>query len=493
MTSMSSRVALTLGAIGAAGAFQAAPHVHRPAFVRTPPAYALVPAGPEAVGAALHAHAAVTDLPAFAAVADATSGLVAGVQADGTRLTDEGIRALSEDGLGWWGNYINTVEQGIFNLYDFFQANGVPYPYGFSILVFVLGVKTVTLPLNYKQLSNSAEMKAMKPQQDLVKSWYSDNKDFLNMQTGILFEKLKINPLAGCLPSLAQIPVFLGVYYSVTSIARAKIFTEGFLWIPSLSGPIADRRDGISWLTEGWIDGVPRFGWEDTLLYLTIPAILVCTQTLSLNILGTFESLESTGGGEGGERRRGGPSPPLPPAPRARALARPPSAPPPSHLSLRAGDDNKNQGVILALRALPFMLGWFAMNAPAGLGLYWIFNNILTTTSTFVVKQITKRDEIDVKVDLAALGPRREPLPLQADVVAPDWTSGKSSAEMAADGLAEATGNEPISGKDVTVVAAESAPPAVMAAAAAPAAPAAPAAAAQPTSYEEYMKTRQQQ
>jgi YidC/Oxa1 family membrane protein insertase len=60
----------------------------------------------------------------------------------------------------------------------------------------------------------------------------------------------------------------------------------GFLWIPSLSGPIADRREGLSWLTEGWVDGVPKLGWEDTLCYLTLPVILVCTQTISLYLLG---------------------------------------------------------------------------------------------------------------------------------------------------------------------------------------------------------------
>ena len=78
------------------------------------------------------------------------------------------------------------------------------------------------------------------------------------MRAQALFEKNNVNPLAGCLPSLAQIPVFLGVYYSVTSIAKAKIFSEGFLWIPNLSGPIADRTEGLSWLTEGWCGAPAR-------------------------------------------------------------------------------------------------------------------------------------------------------------------------------------------------------------------------------------------
>ena len=166
----------------------------------------------------------------------------------GNGLTEEGKEAIrAADGtLGWWGTYIKTVEDGIFTLHDTFVGAGLPGAYGLSIFCFVLGVKLVTLPLNWQQLSSTSAMKAMKPQQDLVRKWYGDNKDMLNMQTGVLFEKFDVNPLAGCLPSLAQIPVFLGVYYSVTAIAKAKIYSEGFLWIPSLSGPIADRREGLS-------------------------------------------------------------------------------------------------------------------------------------------------------------------------------------------------------------------------------------------------------
>ena len=144
----------------------------------------------------------------------------------------------------------------------------------------------------------------------------------------------------------------------MTAIAKAKIYSEGFLWIPSLSGPIADRREGISWLTEGWVDGVPRLGWEDTLAYLTIPAILVCTQTAALYLLGSFEALEESG-------------------------------------------DQTTQSTAIVLRFLPFMLGWFAMNAPAGLGLYWVFNNILTTTSTVTIKKILEKPPEEIKVGLA--------------------------------------------------------------------------------------------
>ena len=157
--------------------------------------------------------AVVPDLHSLTAIADAAEA--------GVRMTDEARRAAAGD-LGWWGTYIKTVEDGIYTLHDVFESNGIPGAYGLSIFCFVLGVKLVTLPLNFKQLSTSSQMKSMKPQQDIIKRWYGDNKDLLNMETGLLFEKFDVNPLAGCLPSLAQIPVFLGVYYSVTAIAKAR-------------------------------------------------------------------------------------------------------------------------------------------------------------------------------------------------------------------------------------------------------------------------------
>mmetsp|Transcript_14276 Transcript_14276/g.35610 ORF Transcript_14276/g.35610 Transcript_14276/m.35610 type:complete len:388 (-) Transcript_14276:266-1429(-) len=309
------------------------------------------------------------------------------------RQTDEAIRA-AQGTLGWWGSYIKAVEDGIFLLHDKFESLGAPYPYGTAIFCFVLGVKILTLPLNWNQLSSSAQMKAIKPQQDLVRDWFQDNKQMEQMATAELFEKLNVNPLAGCLPSLAQIPVFLGVYYSVTSIAKAEIYNEGFLWIPNLSGPIADRREGLSWLTDGWIDGAPKFGWEDTLAYLTIPIILVCTQTAALYLLGSFDAIDET--------------------------------------------KKETASLGLVLRILPLMIGWFALNAPSGLGLYWVFNNILTTTQTVIVKKVVEKEELKIDVDLAVLGPRRDPLPMAADV-APDWVKRREATE---DNEAEASSEE---------------------------------------------------
>jgi len=278
--------------------------------------------------------------------------------------TDEAIRAAAGT-LGWWGTYIKIVEDGIIALHDALESQGIPYAYGLSIFFFVLGVKIVTLPLNWNQISTSSQMKAIKPQQDRINKWYGDNSQFKNSNIADLFDKVNVNPLAGCLPSIAQIPIFLGVYYSVTSIAKAKMYDEGFLWIPNLSGPIADRTEGLSWLTQGWVDNAPKYGWHDTLAYLTIPVILVVAQTVSLQLLGSFEALD---------------------------------------------DKEESKTAAFALRLLPLMIGWFSLNAPAGLGLYWTFNNILTTATTVTVKKLLEKPELEVDIDelVVKVGARRD-------------------------------------------------------------------------------------
>ena len=46
-----------------------------------------------------------------------------------------------------------------------------------------------------------------------------------------------MNPLAGCLPTVATIPVFIGLYRALSNVAEEGLLSEGFFWIPSLGGP----------------------------------------------------------------------------------------------------------------------------------------------------------------------------------------------------------------------------------------------------------------
>ena len=129
-------------------------------------------------------------------------------------------------------------------------------------------------------------MKALKPYQQKIKEKYTD-KNMQNRAISKLFEDAQANPLAGCVTSFAQIPIFLGLYRSVTRLAQEGRLDEPFLWIPSLQGPVTAETNyrGTEWLTQGWVDGVPPLGWETTLAFCVMPVLLVLGQSFTMNVL----------------------------------------------------------------------------------------------------------------------------------------------------------------------------------------------------------------
>mmetsp|Transcript_101463 Transcript_101463/g.160435 ORF Transcript_101463/g.160435 Transcript_101463/m.160435 type:complete len:456 (-) Transcript_101463:459-1826(-) len=287
-------------------------------------------------------------------------------------ITEEAFKVMNGEELSWFETYVKGVQDGIGVVHDFLAGIGFPYPYATCIFLIVLLAKTITFPLNYKQYEGTAAMRATQPQRDLIQKWYVDDQREMNIQLGSIFDEIDINPLASIVPVFFQIPILLGVYYGVTSIAKAEIYTEGFLWIPSLIGPISDRTEGIAWLTDG------RFGSSEILAYLTLPAMLVATQYVSLYALGSFDAIKES-------EKNGGGSP-----------------------------------ASKIIYVLPWFLGWVAMNAPSALGLYWLFSNVFTTAITNFVKTATKMDELIPDINFAEVGPRRDPLPL----VNKDWSLG---------------------------------------------------------------------
>ena len=52
-----------------------------------------------------------------------------------------------------------------------------------------------------------------------------------------LYQEAKVNPLAGCLPTLITLPVWIGLYRALSNVADEGLLTDGFFWIPSLAGP----------------------------------------------------------------------------------------------------------------------------------------------------------------------------------------------------------------------------------------------------------------
>ena len=195
-------------------------------------------------------------------------------------------------------------------------------------------------------------MKALKPYIKEINEKFKDNDDAKNRAVGRLYQDANQNPLAGCLTSLAQLPIFLGLYRGVRELAMANELNEPFLWIPSLEGPTRppDFRD-LDWLTSGWHTTPgsslpePLMGWETTLAFLIMPAILVVLQSMTMQILQ-----------------------------------------PPVEESSNAEEKKQLETTQTVLKFLPLMIGFFSLQVPAGLTIYWFTTNIFTLTQSLAVR-----------------------------------------------------------------------------------------------------------
>lgn len=101
--------------------------------------------------------------------------------------------------------------------------------YGLAVLVMVIIVRTLILPLSIKQVRSSKAMQAIQPELAKIKQKYKDNPEKQQQETMRLFQENKVNPMAGCLPLIVQMPVFIALYNSI--IHNKYLYEHSFLWL----------------------------------------------------------------------------------------------------------------------------------------------------------------------------------------------------------------------------------------------------------------------
>lgn len=291
----------------------------------------------QAIGAA---HEALYTL-ADAANDVAVSAAVAAASATDPSTTAV-VNAVKEK--GWFDVVPDTLEVILKWLEQGLVAFHVPYAYGFAIILLTVLVKAVTLPLTKQQVESTMAMQNLAPKIKAIQAKYAGDQERIQLETARVYKQAGVNPLAGCLPTLATLPVWIGLYNALSNVAKEGVFTEGFFWIPSLAGPTTlDSRaagGGLSWLFP-FVDGTPPLGWSQTAAYLVLPVLLVISQFVSMQLL----------------------SPPQ-------------------------SDDPAQKNTQVILKFLPLMIGWFSLSVPSGLSLYWFTNNLLTTGQTVYLRKM---------------------------------------------------------------------------------------------------------
>jgi YidC/Oxa1 family membrane protein insertase len=132
-----------------------------------------------------------------------------------------------------WGWFF-FITKPLFQLME--AINSVVHNFGVTILILTVIVRLVFFPLASKQYASMAKMKKLQPQMEQMRERYKDDKVKQQQELMNLYKREKVNPVAGCVPILLQLPVFFALY-KVLFITIDMRHAPFFGWIKDLSAP----------------------------------------------------------------------------------------------------------------------------------------------------------------------------------------------------------------------------------------------------------------
>lgn len=127
--------------------------------------------------------------------------------------------------FGWINRYI------FIPVFGFISALGIGY--GIAIVLFTILVRIVMSPVTYKSYLSQAKMKVLRPEITELNEKFKDNPMKKQQETMKLYSKAGVNPMAGCLPALMQMPIFYALFQFFPSMFDLR--QKSFLWADDLS------------------------------------------------------------------------------------------------------------------------------------------------------------------------------------------------------------------------------------------------------------------
>ena len=126
---------------------------------------------------------------------------------------------------------LQFVLGGLYNVNSMFGL----VSYGYAIILLTIVVKFLLYPLTVKQVKSMKAMQEIAPKMKKIQEKYKDNPQVMQQKVAAMYQEAGVNPLAGCLPLLIQMPILMGMYYSLYNFEYPSADASQFLWLPSLS------------------------------------------------------------------------------------------------------------------------------------------------------------------------------------------------------------------------------------------------------------------
>ncbi len=231
--------------------------------------------------------------------------------------------------------------------------------WGWSIILVAVIIRLALLPMGLKQMRSmkeaQAKMKILQPELDKLKKKYAKDKKRLQEEQMKLQQEAGIMKaqMAGCLPTLLQMPILFAFYYALIGLAAAKRLDQAaWYFIPDISKP--QYRQGMTWLTENF--SMAKLIQPDVWPYLVLPALLAITQ---------FAMTKYT-----------------------------------QQTQPKKNDDNPTANMMGSMTwMMTLMFVFFALQVPAGLSLYWVVSNLFSLSQQLYINKQSSRWEDEIELD----------------------------------------------------------------------------------------------
>ena len=299
-------------------------------------------------------------------------------------------------------------------IYNFLGNN-----YVLSLLLFTIFTRLLMLPSNIKQQKNMVKNAMLKPKLDALQKKYGKNKEKYQEEMMKLYEKEGYNPMSGCLPMLIQFPILFGlidvVYKPLTHILRlpaeaiskivevselpamrAEVWALGHIseLEGHLSVEVIEKMNSVNMNFLGMNLGEnPTWSWN---LLLLIPILSGVTALMASLISTRYTAQNMEGAG-------------------------------------------MMKGMMLLM---PIMSVWISFSVPAGVGLYWIFSNLISIVQTVVMHKVY--DPQKVAAEQAAAEEQKKEEERQARIEAK-----KEAQKARQEGRTEDISEEALSQKEI--------------------------------------------
>lgn len=253
-----------------------------------------------------------------------------------------------------------------------------------AILVFALAVKVILFPLSIKQQKNSQKMAKLAPKQEAIRKKYAGRNDKatqmkMNEEIQQLYAEEKFNPMSGCLPMLLQLPIILAVYQVITNpltsvleysaeklTALSEVFTKNVNLFEGIKASITEAQ-AISYIANSTDPAVasafgaeiseqitafyrsfqvaPGFNLMDnpgwTSLLILVPVLVFFSSFFSTKLIRKF--------------------------------------------TYNPNGAQQDASMKIMDWTMPLMILWFSFQVPALVGIYWIFQNIISIGQQFLL------------------------------------------------------------------------------------------------------------